>query len=155
MYDNVALEFEGENILIAKIDADDAEAMAKKYDVEQYPTMWLFTGGSDEGIEYLGDLDEESVKDFVREELDSMESDGSGHADAESDKESDFLDDDDDGDDDGDVDDDESDAEWDKMQDDIDHMNDILSGSAKKNETVSAPGTQNTTTTKDQVAPKL
>ena len=67
VYEELATVFAGDSdeVVIAKVDAPEEEDLARKYEVQGFPTLKCFPPGSSEAEEYQGQRDLESLVDFV------------------------------------------------------------------------------------------
>ncbi|GMF55825.1 unnamed protein product [Phytophthora fragariaefolia] len=67
-YEEVGAIFEGEdNVLVAKVDATAHAALAERYNVKGYPTLFYFAPGSDEPEDYSNGRDKASFVEFINE----------------------------------------------------------------------------------------
>ncbi|KAE8899832.1 putative protein disulfide-isomerase [Phytophthora fragariae] len=67
-YEEVGAIFEGEdNVLIAKVDATENAALAERYNVKGYPTLFYFPPGADEPEDYSNGRDKASFVEFINE----------------------------------------------------------------------------------------
>jgi protein disulfide-isomerase-like protein len=58
-----------DDIIIAAVDATQAEALAAQYDVKGYPTIKFFPKGSKEPIDYTGGRTADDIIEFVNNEV--------------------------------------------------------------------------------------
>jgi len=79
-YDKVSQSFEGEeNVLIAKVDADEHKDLGKRFDVSGFPTIKFFPKGSSEGEVYNGGRTPKEFVDFINEKTGTERVVGGGY----------------------------------------------------------------------------
>nr|CCC91663.1 putative protein disulfide isomerase [Trypanosoma congolense IL3000] len=57
------------SVVIARLDADKHNAIAKRLEVRGYPTLVLFAKGKKEGVRYEGSRDVEALKEFIKSHM--------------------------------------------------------------------------------------
>ena len=68
MYDTVATAFENEeNVIVAKVDATENNAVSSRYEVKGYPTIKFFPRGSDKVVDYQSARSADAFVDFLNE----------------------------------------------------------------------------------------
>jgi protein disulfide-isomerase-like protein len=66
IYETLGAVFAGEkNVVIAKVDATQEEALASRYGIEGFPTLKYFAPGSAEPEPYEGERELEGLVDFI------------------------------------------------------------------------------------------